>query len=316
MRQQPGQGLHPDRATRHELRSRTETMSDFVGYWTTKVADPELGLTFPMVVLYPTSTPSSLQAVGMYQLDVAPDAPIQEGVFPLVLISHGNGGSGLVYRTLAHYLARHGFVVGMPDHPFNNRLDNSWAKTAQNLANRPRHLQLAISHLMDHPRFAAFLEPTRVGLIGHSVGGYTALALAGGEPTSFPWESADNQFHFISTPTDSRVKALVLLAPAAMWFRAEGALRNVHVATLLLTAEVDVHTPSEHAQVILTGVPDSTKIQHRVVENAGHFSFLSPFPEARVSPAFPPSQDPPGFDRARFHDELNTEVLAFLSRAL
>ena len=269
-----------------------------------------------MVVFYPTSTPGQMQAVGMYQLDVAQDAPIQKGVFPLVLISHGNGGSGLVYRTLAHHLARHGFVVGMPEHPFNNRLDNSWEKTVQNLANRSRHLQLAINHLLDHPRFSAFLQPNTVGLIGHSVGGYTALALAGGEPASFPWESADNQFHPIPTPADSRVKALVLLAPAAMWFRAEGALRNVQVPILLLTGEVDVHTPIEHAQVVLNGVPDPAKIRHRVVENAGHFSFLSPFPEARVSPAFPPSQDPPGFDRASFHNELNAEVLAFLSQEL
>ncbi|OUJ76164.1 alpha/beta hydrolase family protein [Hymenobacter crusticola] len=291
-------------------------MSDFVGYFSAEVADPQLGLTFPMIVFYPTITLGKMQALGMYQLDVAQEAPVREGVFPLVLISHGNGGSGMTHRLLAHYLARHGFVVGLPDHPFNNRLDNSWEKTVQNLTHRPRHLELAINELFENPHVTKFLKPDTVGLIGHSVGGYTALALAGGAPSSFPWESADNQFHPIPTPTDSRVKALVLLAPAAMWFRAAGALHTIQAPTLLLTGEVDVHTPIEHAHVILNGVPDPAKVQHRVVENAGHFSFLSPFPEARVSPAFPPSQDPPGFDRASFHDELNAEVLAFLSQEL
>jgi len=35
-----------------------------------------------------------------------------------------------------------------------------------------------------------------------------------------------------------------------------------------------------------------------------------------TSPAFPPSQDPPGFDRARFHKELNAGVLRFLRRVI
>jgi len=54
------------------------------------------------------------------------------------------------------------------------------------------------------------------------------------------------------------------------------------------------------------------KITHHIVENAGHFSFLSPFPETMVSPDFPPSQDPEEFDRAVFHHRLSGEIIAFL----
>jgi hypothetical protein len=35
-----------------------------------------------------------------------------------------------------------------------------------------------------------------------------------------------------------------------------------------------------------------------------------------TSPTFPPSQDPAGFDRARFHEEMNAEIAAFLRRVL
>jgi hypothetical protein len=35
-----------------------------------------------------------------------------------------------------------------------------------------------------------------------------------------------------------------------------------------------------------------------------------------TSPTFPPSQDPEGFDRARFHEEMNSEIEAFLRRVL
>jgi len=291
-------------------------MKEFAGYCRVEVADNQRGITFPMTVLYPTSTPAGAVSVGLYTLDVALDAPLAAGAFPLVLISHGTGGSALAYRTLAHYLACHGFVVGLPEHPFNNRDNNTWADTIQNLTARPHHLQLAINSLVEQPQFAASLKSDAVAIIGHSMGGYTALALAGGVATSFPREATDGQVYEMHNVPDDRVKALVLLAPATPWFLAPGALCNVGVPMLLLEAEKDEHTPLWHGQIVLNGVPNRNKVEHRVVENAGHFSFLSPFPAARVSPAFPPSQDPPGFDRARFHDELNADVLAFLTRHL
>ncbi|MBF9142747.1 alpha/beta hydrolase family protein [Hymenobacter properus] len=289
-------------------------MEHFVGYRELQVTDPELNLTFPLRVLYPSPTPSRAESVGPYTLDVAREAPISPGGFRLVLVSHGTGGSGLVYRNLAHHLARHGFVVGLPEHPHNNRDDDSWAHTPQNLRARPRHLQLCIDALLQ--QFPSSLKPSAVGLIGHSMGGYTALALAGGQPTATPRDTPDWQNRPIPVPHDERVKALVLLAPATPWFMAEGALRAVRVPILLMEAEKDEHTTHFHTQVVLNGVPDQQRLTHRVVPNAGHFAFLSPFPAARVSAAFPPSQDPPGFDRLQFHEEMNAEVLAFLTQEL
>jgi predicted dienelactone hydrolase len=289
-------------------------MEYFVGYRELQVTDNELNLVFPLRVLYPSSIPSRAESVGPYTLDVAREAPISPGVFPLVLISHGTGGSGLVYRTLGQHLACHGFVVGLPEHPHNNRDDDSWANTPQNLKARPRHLQLAIDALFQE--FSDSLKLNAVGLIGHSMGGYTALALAGGQPTATPRDSPDWQQQPIPVPADARVKALVLLAPATPWYLKAGALHNVRVPILLMEAEKDEHTTHFHSQIVLDGMPDRSQITHHVVPNAGHFSFLSPFPSARVSPAFPPSQDPPGFDRARFHEEMNVEIQAFLTQKL
>jgi len=290
-------------------------MSDFVGYCTLNVNDSALVVTFPVLVFYPTNTPGQVEKLGSYPMDVALNAPLKAGTFPLILISHGTGGTPLVYRNLAYYLALHGFVVGLPEHPFNNRDNDAWAGTMQNLAARPRHLQLTINHIFDDPRFAPALKPNMVGLIGHSLGGYTALALAGGQPMVGPPHTPDGQWHAVPVPApDSRVAALVLLAPAVPWYIPDGTLRQVQLPILLLVGDKDDHTPPPHAEIVLHGVPDLGKVQHRVVANAGHFSFLSPFPKARVSPAFPPSQDPPGFDRELFHEELNAEVLAFLRR--
>ncbi|KUG07772.1 alpha/beta hydrolase family protein [Solirubrum puertoriconensis] len=291
-------------------------MSYSVGYRALEVADPELDLGFPVVVLYPTTTPATTETFGFYKLEVAREAPVAAGTFPLVLISHGTGSSPWVYRTLAYYLAQHGFVVGLPEHPFNNRDNNTWANTPQNLVARPRHLQLAIDALFAQPAIVASLKAEGVGIIGHSLGGYTALALAGGSPASLPHDTPGGQAQPFDTVIDERVKAIVLLAPATPWLMGEGALRNVHVPMLMYSGEKDEHTPIGHAYIVLRGVPEPSRIEHQVVPNAGHYSFLSPFPAARVSPAFPPSQDPPGFNRARFHEQLNAEVLAFFRRTL
>ncbi|MBH8558251.1 alpha/beta hydrolase family protein [Hymenobacter negativus] len=285
-------------------------MTNFVGCRTLGIADANLNLTFPLLVLYPSRTPGQPETVGPYTLDVALDAPIEPGPFPLVLISHGTGGTPLTHRLLAHFLARHGFVVGLVRHHANHRDDNSWHNTPDNLVARPRHLSLAIDGLL--AEFGGALRPNWVALIGHSLGGYTALALAGGQPGTLPHEHTDGTPQPIPVVADARVQALVLLAPATVWYRAAKALRNVRVPILLMVGEKDEWTPDFHAQIVLNGVADRQQVQHRVVANAGHYSFFSPFPPGRTGPAFPPSQDPPGFDRMQFQGEMQAEILQFL----
>jgi len=276
----------------------------------------EEGATVRMLVLYPSTAPERPERLGPYVLDVAMDAPVAPGVFPLVVVSHGSGGSHLAYRTLAAHLARRGFVVALPEHPRNNRNDDSLAGTHTVLADRPRQVTRAIDWAYADGALAAHLVPDAVAVVGHSLGGYTALALAGGRPTAFPAETPDRRPRAVPVAPDARVKALVLLAPATPWFMAPGALRDVRVPVLMLTAEHDPHTPAWHGEIVARGVPEGTPVERRTVPNAGHFSFLTPFPAAMAAPTFAPSQDPPGFDRARFHDELNAEVEAFLRRAL
>ncbi|HET6229572.1 MAG TPA: alpha/beta fold hydrolase [Longimicrobiaceae bacterium] len=266
--------------------------------------------------MYPSATAERAERIGPYVVDVAMDGPVAAGSFPLVIVSHGTGGSHLAYRTLAMHLARRGFVVMLPEHPRNNRNDDSLSGTDTILADRPRQVSATIDWAYADASLGPHLVPGAVGVIGHSLGGYTALALAGGVPTAFGHETADGQPRTVPVTPDTRVKAVVLLAPATPWFMAPGALDAVRIPILMRCAEKDEHTSIWHAGVVRNGVPGDTPVDFRIVPNAGHFSFLSPFPEAMTSPAFPPSQDPPGFDRARFHEELYAEVEAFLRRVL
>src|SRR5579863_2261480 len=220
-------------------------------------------LPFPTLVMYPSDAPERLERVGPFEMSVAMNAPAA-GAFPLVVISHGSGGSPMSHRTLAAHLARNRFVVAMPEHPGNNRNNNELVDTIDNLTNRPRHIRGVIDWAFASEAFGSSLLPDAVAIIGQSMGGYTALAVAGGIPTSFPRESPDREPRQIEVEPDPRVKALVLLTPATPWFMAAGALNRVRVPILLWTAEKDEHTPTFHGDIVKAGVPDNALIEHQI----------------------------------------------------
>jgi predicted dienelactone hydrolase len=181
-----------------------------------EVLDQPTGDPVPMLVMYPCESPERLEKLDPYEISVSMDAAIAPGIFPLVVISHGTGGSNLVYRSLARRLARNGFVVIMPEHPRNNRNNNDLAGTAAILTNRPRHIRLVMDWAFSNDAFGPSLRPAAATVIGHALGGYTALAVAGGVPTAFPHETLDHQSRAIDVIPDDRVKALVLFAPATV----------------------------------------------------------------------------------------------------
>lgn len=287
-----------------------------VGCRAIEVTDAVQGVRVPMWLLYPARDVERIEQFGMYSLSVALDAPVEGDRIPLVVISHGTGSTPWVMRDLAVHLVQHGFAVALLAHPGNTRRDDGLAHTTANLQNRPRHIRLVIDAALAAPELGARLVPDQAAVIGHSLGGYTALAVAGGRPMVLPNESPDGRAHPFAVEADPRVRAVVLFAPAAPWLMADGCLAAVEVPVLMRTGEKDLHAPTGYDEILIRGLPDRGRVDYRIVPNAGHFSFLSLFPAALIGPQFSPSQDPPGFDRTAYLLELQAEVLAFLRRAL
>jgi predicted dienelactone hydrolase len=282
-----------------------ESQSYFTGSRLLEISDESLGISFPVLVHYPTNIPSHDTRFGPYMMDVSVNAEFAPGQFPLILISHGNSGSHLIYRTISIYLAQRGFIVAIPEHYGNNRRNNELAQSIENLKYRTRHCRLTIDQLLND--YGSSILPEKMGIIGHSFGGYTALALAGGLPTTQSGQK-------VEVESDPRIKALVLMAPAAAYFYAEGSLSQVNLPILLMIAQHDQFTPQQWtSDIILKQVPDTSKVTLRTIENAGHFSFISPFPPSMKNPGFPPSTDPQGFDREAFHRQLPVEIYNFLN---
>jgi predicted dienelactone hydrolase len=240
-----------------------------------------------MLVVYPASVGGTTQ-LGPYTLEAASGAVPAPGPSPVVVISHGSGGAPLTHRGLALHLARAGFVVLAPEHAGNNRNDNSRANTAAILEQRPRDLHAALAWVSSSDGLGSAADLRRVGVVGHSLGGYTALALAGGRPRSFAHEALDAVARPVQVLPDPRVAAVVLLAPATPWFMAEGALDEVRTPILMFTGELDRQTPAEHRELIEARLAARGLLDWRAVNGAGHYSFLTPFPLEMTSTAFSP----------------------------
>ncbi|HTV76854.1 MAG TPA: hypothetical protein VMF03_01245 [Steroidobacteraceae bacterium] len=256
-------------------------------------------------VHYPCLTPSAPTRFGPYELDVSVGAAPAPGRFPLVLVSHGSGGSPLLYRTLSLLLARSGYLVALSRHPGNSLGDDDLAGTAEILRNRPRQLLRLMDALFADALFGPVIAPGPVTAIGHSLGGYTVLCLAGGEP----WTREGER---IGVPHDGRIGALVLLAPACAFFLAPRSLAAVTAPILALTAQHDELTPDAQIRAALAGVADPARVSIDTVPDAGHFSFLSPFPRSMHGPQFAPAQDPSGFDREAFHRRFPFRILEWI----
>ncbi|MCM3923245.1 hypothetical protein ND748_16445 [Frankia sp. AiPs1] len=200
----------------------------------------------------------------------------------VVLFAVGGGGDPQRHRPLLDHLAGHGCQVIAPRF---ERMVGQSPNRAQLLA-RPVGLVEALRQ--------SAAGDAAVVAVGHSIGGWAALCLAG----ATPWERDGTP---LDVPREPRVSRLALYAPATGWFAAPGALAAVTAPMLVYAAELDTVTPVDQA-IRLKSAPADVEL--RVVPNAGHFSFMnSPPPDL--------ADDGAGFDRDRFLRDLAQATLEF-----
>ena len=148
-----------------------------------KIADPGIGRPLEGYVWYPTTATAGLAThhgnpvwAGIEAIE---NADVAEGRFPLVVLSHGMYGNAMNQSWLASGLAQMGYVVAAVDHPGTS----TWARDADDarqLWQRPRDVSRVIDHLLSSSSLSGTIDPSRIFMAGHSLGGFTAIALAGG----------------------------------------------------------------------------------------------------------------------------------------
>ena len=154
------------------------------------------------------------------------------GAYPLVVFSHGNSGLRHQSTFLTTHLASWGFVVAAPDHTGNTFFEMIQIQSEQERKrvhfearrNRPADLSAVIECATSgDPRWPS-VDPQRIGVAGHSYGGWTAFKMPGRDP---------------------RVRAVCGLAPASEPFVGRKAfeadeLPFADVATLVVAGIDDV----------------------------------------------------------------------------
>jgi predicted dienelactone hydrolase len=281
-------------------------------------------------IWYPSEAPASVQPLGLFRQAVAAGGAVAGRGLPLIVMSHGSGGSFEGHYDIALALAEAGFVVGAATHTGDNYRDHSGFTRVEN---RPRHVKALIDFMLASWPHRDLLDPARIGMFGFSAGGFTALVAIGGVPdmtrgaahcAAHPdeWACRKVKEYGGGAPAapaafvhDPRIAAAVIAAPAIGYsFTPEG-LAGVKASIQLWRGERDEILPHpRHAQNVYDGLP--TKPEYHVVPNAGHFAFLAPCTPALEAVAAEICRDPAGFDRADFHRAFNPAVVAFFKATL
>ncbi|HET7162749.1 MAG TPA: hypothetical protein VFI32_08790 [Rhodanobacteraceae bacterium] len=320
-----------------------------VGFQSITIHDPVNGGTMPGYVFYPSTEPSKTTWRGPYELHATPKAPAIPGAKPLVVISHGHGGSDLGHHDLAVYLASHGFVVATLQHPRDNFHDASGDGHPVVMIGRPIQVQATISMLLADPHWKPLVDQDRIGVAGFSNGGYTSLLSVGAVPqfTRFisyckahpddrnicgathqlqaqaarhgqtleqSMTSMQDALHRWGNTDDPRIKGAFVMAPLSLIFDKSG-VASIDRPVFLYYGQDD-HVLNPKYNVLHIAPSIKTLVGIKMIPKAGHYVFLSPCSPQLTREAPDICIDPPGVDRAAVHRKIDADALAFFRKTL
>lgn len=223
------------------------------------------------------------------------DARIAPGRFPVVLISHGMYGNSLNQAWLAKRLAAEGIISVMPNHPGTTSFGRD-PDQARQLWLRATDLSVSLDTLMDDPRFADHMDPTRVAAAGHSLGGYTVMAAAGArhDVAHFAASCAgaetrpdcaalamwkvgvdpDDLEVLQSDRADRRIRTVIPMDLGGTQTFDPASLAAVDIAVLVLgSGRQDMLDQTVESRALVKQLPDDL-VTHVELEDAGHFDFM------------------------------------------
>ena len=240
----------------------------------------------------PITTSLEWEPLGIPRAYEGP-TPSNHGPFPLIIVAPCYTGDHWQYIYLGASLASHGFVAAVTDH-YN---EGQWPWSSMDdymvtLFNRTHDLPFAITELLQkntapQELLHGTMNPQAIGMIGHSLGGNAAYALAAGyndfcdelwasnyygDPTTEPSSIC------VPLSPDRRIRTMIGMDAVSMTLRYEN-LAKINIPSLIMgeTVENSATIPIDasswlyrpHAAI---NRPDSYRAE---IQGANHYSFTN-----------------------------------------
>lgn len=278
---------------------------------------------------------------GLGRGRVVESGTIAPGVFPLIVLSHGAFGAARNYSWIAEVLARNGFMVAGISH-----FGESYVYGAETVDptsvlrswERALDVSAAISHIKKHSTFTLSVDSKRIGFIGHSSGGATAMSLAGVRfeghriaeyclsPESMEDRgcdygrsetnavSADRVQSVVEDYADPRIRVFVALDPALGPGFFDYSSVDPDMGMLIVGSVDNDFLPFRyHAERFAEDFPNAES--HWLTGGEGHFVYLNECDLSIDANGVPLCKDRAGVDRGVVHKSLGDLVLRFLNQS-
>ncbi|WP_460135047.1 alpha/beta hydrolase family protein [Pseudomonas sp. S1_E04] len=272
-----------------------------VGFKTVTLPDAHNNRPLELAVWYPATTTAKPELIADNAVFIGalgvPDAAPAAGEHPLVVLSHGYGGNWRNQVWLASALAHRGYIAAAVNHPGTTSKDRSPAAAAQ-LWQRPKDLSRAIDAVLAQPTQFGAVTHHRIAAVGHSLGGWTVLEIAGArfDPDLFNRDCTVHpklggcigyrQMNPAGTPagkarlaadlSDKRVTAIVSLDLGLSRGFTDASLAVLPVPALVIAGGVPSEDmdPDLESAALVKRLPKAST-QYVEIADATHFSFMA-----------------------------------------
>ncbi|VXC98288.1 Dienelactone hydrolase [Enterobacterales bacterium 8AC] len=250
-------------------------------------------------IYYPTAVNGPQQTVGerpvFAGIKAQPNALPATGRFPLVVLSHGSGGNNSSQAWLAQALVQKGVIVIAANHP-GSTSGNSVPAQSIGLWQQTQDISALLDAMLSDATWQPRINTQSIGVMGHSKGGYSAIAAIGGQtvlqdfvtgcrhqPTSpncvfyqgIKLEKVST-VAFNANYTDNRIRFAVALDPGMVPYLQPTSLRRLSAPLLIVAAQhfmpgkADTGLGSE----LLANYSGQRTITAITLPRANHFDFL------------------------------------------
>ncbi|GAB5452909.1 MAG: hypothetical protein Hals2KO_32370 [Halioglobus sp.] len=252
-----------------------------------------------------------------------------------MIFSPGSGGSFTNYNWFIEELLGAGYAVATLDHPGNSARNNTTEGIVR-VWDRPGDISLVLDSLQKHRAWSERIDFDRVGVAGHSSGGYTAIALAGalydfeamaaycsgvdrGPDCDLVYSTAEIDYSDAgSSNKDDRFKSVFAMAPAVGPGVTTSSLEAIDIPVYIISTEDDELLGLEHhAYHYANHIPDA---QLELIPSGGHFLFVECSLVTRIANWFIEEFDLCGsqfnIDRDSARQDIARQAVIFFDRTI